>query len=583
MSAMSEGPRRTLPIGGGEDGRGWLRRLIALSAVPADPEDARRYLQERMAAYYGLLALLYGFTFVASRVHAAYLAPDWPEVQLDHPVPWLHLGLFVAAGVSWLVLTRKRWSAGMLDVADSVASFEQGLLLGLILTQGLPAAYRPEPEMFLAMAHILAARAAIVPSTPSRTAWVGAFAYLPLIAATYFIHAGEPASPTAPGELGLASKVYVAVMWSVVSIVATTAIGYVVYGLHRQVREAKRLGQYTLEERIGEGGMGVVYRARHALLRRPTAVKLLRPELTDRRSLARFEREVQRTAQLTHPNTIAVFDYGRTPGGVFYYAMEFLDGFDLRTLVRLDGPMPAPRVVHVLAQAAGALAEAHHVGLIHRDVKPGNLVLIRRWLTPDFVKVLDFGLVREMVADPAASDLSIQSGVIEGTPHYMSPEQVVEPGAVDPRSDLYSLGAVAYFLLTGRPPYDGKSAVAIVAEHLHGTPPPPSSLVDGVPPALEALVLRLLAKDPAERPADGAALLAELAACGAGGALGPAWTADQAQGWWEQRAPRLQATLAAEARAGGPDGVSADDAGEVPTILVDLDERHAPVTATTGG
>jgi serine/threonine-protein kinase len=231
--------------------------------------------------------------------------------------------------------------------------------------------------------------------------------------------------------------------------VATAGSG-VIYGLRREVRRALRLGQYTLEEKLGEGGMGVVYRARHALLRRPTAVKLLKGDRLGEASLRRFEREVQLTASLSHPNTVSVYDFGRTPEGVVYYAMEYLEGLSLEQLVAEAGAQPPGRVVHVLRQVLGALAEAHGVGLVHRDVKPGNVILCERGGLSDVAKVVDFGLVKDLDAADALS----HEGMLVGTPLYLAPEAIRSPNA-DPRSDLYSLGAVAYVLLTGNHVFDG--------------------------------------------------------------------------------------------------------------------------------
>jgi len=295
--------------------------------------------------------------------------------------------------------------------------------------------------------------------------------------------------------------------------------------LRAAVLEAKQLGQYTLEEKLGQGGMGTVYRARHAMLRRPTAVKLLDVANMTDLAIARFEREVQMTSVLTHPNTVAIYDYGRTPEGVFYYAMEFLDGTNLDDLVRQYGPLPEARVVYLLKQVCGALAEAHAAGLVHRDVKPANVFLTRRGGLHDFVKVLDFGLVK--VADAREAHLT-SANTVTGTPLYLSPEGISQPDSVGPPADVYALGAVAYFLLVGQPVFDGKSVVEICMKHMNKEPTPPSSRGAVVGPELEQLLLRCLAKSPDSRPQNAGALLAALEECPVSGK----WTATLAASWW---------------------------------------------------
>ncbi len=289
------------------------------------------------------------------------------------------------------------------------------------------------------------------------------------------------------------------------------------------------MGQYTLEEKVGEGGMGVVYRARHSRLKRPTAVKLLSPTKVGPQTVERFEREVQITARLTHPNTVAVFDYGRTLDGVFYYAMEYLEGLPLEKLVAEDGPQPPGRVVRILRQVAGALAEAHALGLVHRDIKPANVILCERGGMPDVAKVLDFGLVKDQ-ALPEAAALT-QSNVIIGTPLYMAPEALASPQRVGPRTDLYALGAVGYFLLTGSPVFTGNT-VEVLGHHLHTSPVRPSErLGRALPSHLEEVVLSCLEKDPDRRPRDARALDHALEAAGVEG-----WTDDDARAWWTARA-----------------------------------------------
>jgi hypothetical protein len=288
----------------------------------------------------------------------------------------------------------------------------------------------------------------------------------------------------------------------------------------------RQLGQYTLEQKIGSGGMGAVYRARHAFLRRPTAVKLLSAENVTEALLARFEREVQLTSRLCHPNTVAVYDYGRTPDGVFYYAMEYLDGVNLEELVKIFGPLPDGRVVKILQQVCGSLAEAHAAGMVHRDVKPANLFLASRAGIPDFVKVLDFGLVKAAAAEEAKLT---QANVTLGTPYYMSPEAVECPDAVTALSDVYAIGAVGYFLLTGDPVFDGRTTMEVCMKHVRAAPEPPSRRSpNAIGPGLEAVVLRCLAKDPGARPPSARALMEELAEC----QPSRPWTRADAESWW---------------------------------------------------
>ena len=304
--------------------------------------------------------------------------------------------------------------------------------------------------------------------------------------------------------------------------------------------------------------MGAVYRARHAFLRRPTAVKLIRSELASPELLARFEREVQITSQLTHPNTIAIFDYGRTPEGIFYYAMEHLPGLPLDRVILDDGPQPEARVVHLLKQVCASLAEAHRISLVHRDVKPANIMLCERGGTYDVVKVLDFGLVKEL-------DNATDSGVtgvdhVVGTPLYMSPEGVLAAANVDARSDVYAVGAIGYALVTGQHVFTGNSGVEIIGHHLHSAPVPPSTrLGRPVDPFLEQTILACLAKPPAHRPADAGALLQRLE----DGWTGAVWTQREAREWWETRAPAMLA-----ARRAAEESVSRG-----PRLEVDISSR----------
>jgi hypothetical protein len=296
---------------------------------------------------------------------------------------------------------------------------------------------------------------------------------------------------------------------------------------------AQRLGQYKLDKKLGEGGMGMVYLAHHAMLQRPTAVKLLQVEKSNEQTLARFEREVRLTSRLNHPNTIAIYDYGRTPEGIFYYAMEYLDGINLEDLVRHHGAQPEGRVVEILRQVCGSLSEAHAIGLIHRDVKPANVMLTERGGICDFVKVLDFGLVKALEGERDSSLTA--DGFFTGTPLYMSPETIQGSDHVDARTDLYAVGAIGYFLLTGTPVFNGANVMEILQQHVGTAPEPPSRrLRHPVSAQLEELILKCLAKNPQDRPQSAAELGDALARCPTIGH----WTREDAIGWWQQFYPR---------------------------------------------
>ena len=318
-------------------------------------------------------------------------------------------------------------------------------------------------------------------------------------------------------------------VWCLGGVAIGSLASWMILKGRRPALEGPRLGQYTLLEKIGEGGMGAVYRASHALLRRPTAVKLLPASKAGAERLLRFEREVQVTSQLTHPNTVAIFDYGRTSDGVFYYAMEYLEGLTLEELVRIDGPQHPGRVVLILRQIAASLAEAHALSIVHRDIKPSNIILVpERGGEPDVVKVVDFGLVKELDDDAVAITVA---GRIAGTPHYLSPEAISSPDRVGPHSDIYALGCVGYFLLTGQRVFEGRTAVEVCGHHLHSLPVLPSERL-GRPVAelLSALIMSCLQKDPAHRPtAKGLISLLD------GGLDVPPWTSDTARQWWSHQ------------------------------------------------
>ena len=501
--------------------------------------EARAFLQRRIGQF-GLIAGLVSLAAIVFRIGLAF-GYGYASRELPHPsLRWHAAAATILLGV-WLCARKGKPSVTSLYWIEGVG------LVGASAAYTIMVAYLPleaDPGLIavLAIGNGLFARAIFVPSTARHTAVLGLAISVPLLITVFYIywHAdpepfqrrGWEASATAP--LALASyNAALTVMWWACTTAVCTAASHVIYGLRKEVQEVRKLGQYTLEAKLGEGGMGVVYRASHALLRRPCAVKLLLTRHSSPAAAARFEREVQLTAALTHPNTVTVFDYGRTPEGVFYYAMEYLEGATLSQLIEVDGEQTPARVVMILSQVASALKEAHSIGLIHRDIKPSNIVLTRQGGEPDVAKVLDFGLVKNLQAAPDQDRTHL--GEIQGTPQYMAPESITDPDGVDGRADLYALGAVGYFLLTGKHVFSGTTIVEVCGHQLHSQPVPPSTrATQAIPPELEDLILRCLEKSRGDRPANAAALIEALRTVEV-----PPWTAAQAEQWWMEFGGRL--------------------------------------------
>jgi hypothetical protein len=521
----------------GDTGEGNYR-----NATPAgeNTEEGRAFLQTRVALFF-IILLSSGLGAVGA------IAKPGADLVLT-------LALTAQAGAFWWVCRR-----GKRSIRFSRAMETGGLLInltgGAFLGRYMWAAFMRDhavvtaegalmSEGYLSMvaeggtAMMVAIRAALIPSAPRRTAAVTALVGIPmLVAATVFV-------PAANGGLALRASdsgaypwmpATAAMMWGF-AVITCAVISWVIYGLRVEVREARRLGQYVLERKIGEGGMGEVYRARHGMMRRPSALKLLRGDRAGENDLRRFEREVQLTARLTHANTITIFDYGRTNDGVFYYAMELLDGANLQRIVNVGGAQPAARVVRILTMACGALAEAHAIGLIHRDIKPANIMLCTQGGERDVVKLLDFGLVKEIDID---GDVKLTgASTLTGTPQYMAPESILKPDSVDVRTDIYALGAVAYFLLAGSELFDGMSIVEVCSQHLHQRPDALSKRGIVVAAELEAIVLACLEKDPALRPQSAAELRLRLEACDVA-----RWDSESARTWWVEHQPKLDGDL----------------------------------------
>ena len=525
-------------------------------AVDGSEEESRAYLQKRLEVFSKVM--FWSFIALCSFLIAMYR--KYPGIAPDH-----NDAIFAGAtlelatlAVIWRVyLVRRVVSLTALHRIDLVYA------LGIGTSLAASAYFAPQLNAagwtsLIFSCFAVFTRALFVPSSGRRTAFVSAMAFVPIALAAI----GLAVSPQAHLELpGSAFVVGDLVVSAVVVLIAATG-SRIIYGLRRQVTAATQLGQYTLDRKIGEGGMGAVYRAHHVLLRRPTAVKLLLPDrVGSADNLVRFEREVQHMSQLTHPNTVAVFDYGRSYEGVFYYAMEYLGGgIDLEKLVKRRGPQPSGRVAQILVQVCGALQEAHERGIIHRDIKPANIILCERGGMPDVAKVVDFGLVKEITRDTSAS-----TQVILGTPAYVAPEAVTDPDGIGPGVDLYALGCVAYYLLTTKLVFEGDSPIEMCIQHVTATPKRPSEVgAATIDPALEAIVMRCLNKRPADRHASAADLADDLRTLSTRD-----WTDADAKRWWTE----FRATEAAF-----------EGASEIVTRTMTIDlAQHQRRSAALGG
>jgi serine/threonine-protein kinase len=497
--------------------------VVRLGSLPQSSEQDLRLIQDRISLF-GVSAFFISAVFLVAMTGLDLGLRDGQGFQTSEGRAWHVLATLVAFATWRIAQSRRLYSPAALTRLDAIGT------VGVCAAFAAMGHFLGQPFGFytalLAILHVNIGRASLVPSVATRTLGICAASFAGLILSR--VLSALPPDAAHPDALRL-RWVLEAALWSGAGSGVATLASQVIYGLHEKALEARQLGQYELERKIGQGGMGEIYRARHAMLRRPTAVKLVGGTVSEER-LRRFEREVQLTARLTHPNTISIYDYGRTPDGTFYYAMELLEGVTVEQLVERYGPQPPARVIHLLEQACGALSEAHGIGLIHRDIKPANLYLCRRGGVPDVVKVLDFGLVRELTSDGNLNASNIKGSNVDtvvGTPLYLSPEAILSPERLDARADLYGLVGVAYFLLTGSAPFGGRGVVEICSHHLH-TPPEPPSRRRPVPPDLDALVLRCLAKDPSQRPQTAAELAAALRACQAAGSWSPA----DAERWW---------------------------------------------------
>jgi len=496
----------------------------------AYPEDLLRQASSRLVVMAWLGAALWFIGTVLG--HVAY------RLMTQGAEPWLEM-----RGPDWIAVVNILVSLGLVGYARRSDGEPWHILdLGLwylgftSLSLGLMAHWDPPPPGWLLTPQIswigalVLIFAAIVPNPPRKMLWVGLVAAVMNPLGMVLANIREIWDPRP------ISTAFLMHYPDFILVGVSVLISKVVTGLGQQVVRARELGSYELGELLGKGGMGEVYRATHRMLARPAAIKLIRPERLGAGEDAelvvrRFHREAETAASLRSPHTVELYDFGVTADRTLYLVMEMLDGMDLEELVRRTGPVPAGRAIHILRQACESLEEAHVRGLVHRDIKPPNIHLGRLGLSHDFVKVLDFGLVKSVKEDAVAS-MGTAAGLTPGTPAYMAPELVLgEP--YDGRADLYALGCVAYFLLTGQLVFEGASGMQMIARHVSEQPVPPSRRSELVIPSdLEQIVMTCLAKNPDARPASAAQLSARLLAVPA-----EPWGEAEAAQWWRNYRP----------------------------------------------
>ena len=513
-------PRTSTPV----DQQGARRHTRAI------PDDLLRDASRRLA----ILSLTGAALWIVGTVlyHLAMMSrePEWSSVQSSDYIA--ALSALMSLALYWYARKPDRNPHFILDLGLAHLVWT-GIALGLLLH------WDPVPEQITAVPGlswtgiVVLMFAAIVPNAPWKMALTGAIAVSMNPLGMMIGHWR--------GVWHYDSSMDVVVMhYQDYLVVAVAAIvSRVVVGLGREVAKARELGSYQLGDLIGRGGMGEVYKAPHRMLARPAAIKLIRPEMMGaegssggQSALTRFRREATSAANLQSPHTVNLYDFGVAADGTFYFAMELLEGMDLQTLVRNHGPQPASRVVYILNQVAESLEEAHAAGLVHRDIKPGNIHLGRLGVRYDFAKVLDFGLVKRTVQSDETVTQATGLGVVPGTPAYMAPETALGR-PVDGRADLYAVGCVAYYLLTGALVFEGEGLQQLV-QRLHEDPVPPSKRTElPIPPELEAIVLALLAREPEGRPPSARALQERLDALAI-----PRWTQEQAAEWWRLRMPQ---------------------------------------------
>ena len=491
------------------------------------PDDLLREAAQRL----GILALVWAGLFMIGLVLNHLVAPLL-DMDMHDLIPWGRaadtVGIVSIAVSLWL------WRYTRTFTCDPKWALELALWYEVLLALGIGIVNQWDPQRLLAgrlswLCILILTFPMIVPNTPRKT-----------LIASVIAASMDPVGILVAHARGLDVPSFAVILWNYLPNYVCALIAVIppkiMVRMGRHVQRARELGSYRLVELIGRGGMGEVWRATHRMLARPAAIKLIKPEILGAPGgpeagvlIQRFRREAEAASALQSPHTIRLYDFGETRAGTFYFVMELLDGLDLETLVRRFGPVPPARVVELLRQTCHSLGEAHDRGLIHRDVKPANIYLCRLGREYDFMKVLDFGLVKYDEDQSIMDTIKTNTEMTTGTPAYMAPEMANgEP--IDRRADLYALGCVAYWLLTGHLVFEADSPLRMLIQHIQATPAPPSARTgQPIPPALEALIMRCLAKKPGDRPASADEIADALDRI----ALDRPWRQTDAREWWE--------------------------------------------------
>ncbi|MCA9114303.1 MAG: serine/threonine protein kinase, partial [Planctomycetaceae bacterium] len=545
---------------------GNVRHVVLVEgSAPHLSVETRNLLRRRLR----LFALVMGAGFLAFLAWSAFRAP-----QLEMPLMRVaHIGVTaLLAGIGWRLCDKCTFTLTQLRVAEALVVGAPALFFLLVNYEKL--LYCAEvadgtahiPNTVGAWIVLIFCYALFVPNTWRRAVIVFAVLGLDSLAVAGAAYFQLPAFAQLCRRQAFSAVVSEEALMMALTVLAATVGVHSINALRKEAFVARQLGQYRLKRTLGSGGMGEVYLAEHQMMKRPCAIKVIRPEKAgDPQVLARFEREVRATAKLSHWNSIDVFDYGRTDDGTFYYVMEYLPGLSLRHIVDRFGPLSPGRTVYLLRQVCRALSEAHATGLIHRDVKPGNIFAAERGGMFDVAKLLDFGLVKSLHPEDDSLQLTVD-GTIVGSPLYAAPESTLDEKP-DPRSDLYSLGATAYWLLTRKPVFDYRKPLKVLFAHANEQPQPPSIHNPDIPADLEAVIMRCLEKKRSDRYASAAELEIALGKC----QCAADWDEPAARNWWRER---VAAHKAPQEAAAGSASLSTRDGNQTATLARTIDHQE---------